>query len=85
VIAAGEFREALRAARLKFGRERDGMAERENGLGRRTGLLLRAITVKEAVTLVTHPSCQQGLGVVLDPLIQQGGDLAAQIGGAVQP
>ena len=55
--------------------------EREFGLQKNVDQL---VCLREKLAIFTHPASQESFGGFLDPLLEQGGDLFAQIGGVVQ-
>jgi len=63
---------------------RRGTVEWEGGL--RLGIrgVRDAAGATEQCALVAHPAGQEGLGIVLDPLVKQGSDLSAQVSGVIE-
>ena len=82
VVAAGEPCGALGAAGQE--RWRGGMLQRENTLVRRSSDFRGADRGLGQGSLFADPAGQQSFGVVVDPLVEQGSDLAAQVGCVVQ-
>ena len=60
-----------------------GVVEWKDGLGRAVGSWRGAVSAVESFALVTHPMRQERLRVIVDPLVEQSGNLPAQVGGTI--
>ena len=77
----------LRHTNLARGQQlwRDGVVEWEDGLRLGVAGGRDAVGAMEPCALVAHPMRQKRVGIIVDPLVEQGGNLPAQVGRAIQP
>jgi hypothetical protein len=69
---------------VRHGLWRGRMVEWEDSLRRGVGRWRNSTGAIEPCALVAYPMRQESVRVIVDPLVEQGGNLSAQIGGAIE-